>query len=106
VGRLRVIELRVFGVVVVCFLIESYKVLWLSGTLSHAAELIDQGQLALAAFFIGQTTHTVYMPWALIIVAYGVLIPNRCPRCALVVGLMALPLSFCEQRPTSRAVCP
>jgi serine/threonine-protein kinase len=90
VRHLRVIELEVFGVVVLCFLIESYKVLWLSGTLSHAVELIDQEQFARASFSIGQTTHTVYMPWALIIVAYGVLIPNRWRRCALVVGLMAL----------------
>ena len=90
VGQLRVIELVFFGVLVLYYLVESYKVLWLSGTLTHAVELIGHNQYALASDTIGYTTHTVYMPWALIIIAYGIFIPNRWPRCALVVGLMTL----------------
>src|SRR5262249_40036893 len=53
-------------------------------------DLIGQNRRALAYRFVTGLNHDVYMPWALLIISYGIFIPNRWQRCASVVGLMAL----------------
>src|SRR5262249_9221461 len=68
----------------------SYFLWWGQPALAHAVELTARQQDALAYRIVTGLNHNAYMPWALIIIAYGIFIPNRWPRCALVVGVMAL----------------
>jgi serine/threonine-protein kinase len=89
-GQLRLMELLLFGTLTVFFLANSYFLWWGQPALAHAVELTTRGQDALAYRIVTGLNHNAYMPWALIIIAYGIFIPNRWPRCALVVGLMAL----------------
>jgi serine/threonine-protein kinase len=89
-GQLRVIELLLFGSLAMCLLLRSCYLLWRTDTLPHAVDLTGQNQPALAYRLVTSLNHDVYMPWALLIVSYGIFIPNRWQRCALVVGIMTL----------------
>ncbi len=89
-GQLRLMELLLFGTLSVLFLGQNCFLFWDQPTLAHAAELTAQQQDKLAYRIVTGVNHNAYMPWALIIIAYGVFIPNRWQRCALVVGVMAL----------------
>ncbi len=89
-GRLRLMELLLFGNLTVLFLGQNCFLFWGQPTLAHAVELTGRRQDELAYRIVTGVNHNAYMPWALIIIAYGIFIPNRWRRCALVVGVMAL----------------
>jgi len=89
-GQLRLMELLFFGNLTVLFLGQNCFLFWDQPTLAHAVELYAQRQDKLAYRIVTGVNHNAYMPWALIIIAYGIFIPNRWLRCALVVGVMAL----------------
>ena len=88
-GQLRLMELLFFGNLTVLFLGQNCFLFWDQPTLAHAVELYAQRQDKLAYRIVTGVNHNAYMPWALIIIAYGIFIPNRWLRCALVVGVMA-----------------
>ncbi len=85
--QLRVIELLFFGLLGATLLLRSYFLLWRTDTLAHAVELIGQKHHALAYRLVTSLNYEIHLPWALLIIAYGVFIPNRWRRCALVVTL-------------------
>jgi hypothetical protein len=87
-GQLRLMELLLFGTLSVFFLARCHLELWGRPTLAHAVELVAQGQRALADHVVIGMTQGIYMPWAFLVIAYGVFIPNRWQRCAAVVALM------------------
>lgn len=89
-SHLRGMELLLFGTLTGFFLLQNYFLYWGQPALAHAVELVAQKQDKLAYRIVTGVNHNAYMPWALLIIAYGIFIPNRWPRCALVVGLMAL----------------
>ena len=94
-AQLRVIEYLLVGTVVVNYLFRGYQILWSSGALRHTVALIGEEQVQLATDLVGSLNHYVYMPWALLIIAYAIFIPNRWQRCALVVGFMVItPISL------------
>ena len=89
-GQLRLMELLFFGNLTVLFLGQNCFLFWDQPTLAHAVELYAQRQDKLAYRIVTGVNHDAYMPWALIIIAYGIFIPNRWLRCRFVVGVMAL----------------
>jgi len=88
--QLRLMELLLFGTLVAHFLSRCHFLLWEGPTLAHAVDLAAQQNYVLAYRVIAGINHEVYMPWALVIIIYGIFIPNHWQRCALVVALMAL----------------
>jgi len=94
-GQLRLMELLLFGTLVAHFLSRCHFILWVAPTLGHAVDLAAQQNYTLAYRVVAGINHDVYMPWALLIIVYGIFIPNRWQRCAVVVALMALaPISL------------
>ena len=89
-GQLRTIELILVGTLVFNYAYRSCTTLWSTGILPHAVGLIDTGPDGLVHDLTAGLNHYVYMSWALLIIAYGIFIPNRWQRCALVVGFMAV----------------
>ncbi len=89
-GQLRVIELLLFSGLFLNALYRSYHHLWWSETLTHVVGLINERQFSLAYHLVTSLNHDVYMPGVLLIIVYGIFVPNRWQRCALVVGLMVL----------------
>jgi eukaryotic-like serine/threonine-protein kinase len=90
VGRLRALEAVLFGAVLTRNLA---RVLWFTpgeSFWSHAFGLLESGQNEWARDLLGGVTAGFLMPWVILILAYGVLIPNTGRRCALVVGTLAL----------------
>jgi serine/threonine-protein kinase len=90
VGRLRALEAVLFGAVLTRNLA---RVLWYTPGepfWSHAFALLESGQHELARALLGGETAGFLMPWVILILAYGVLIPNTGRRCAMVVGTLAL----------------
>jgi serine/threonine-protein kinase len=88
--QLRLMELLLFGTLIVYFLIRSFFLLWGQGIFLHAVELVAQQRNVLAQKVAVGVNYEVYAPWILLIIAYGIFIPNRWPRCALVVAFMSL----------------
>ena len=88
--QLRLIELLLFGTLSVFFLARCHLELWVQSTLAHAVELVAQGQRELADHVVDGMTTGIYMPWAFLVITYGIFIPNRWRRCALVVALMVI----------------
>ena len=89
-AQLRLMELLLFGTLIVYYLIRSYFLLFGRGLLPHAVELASRQQNVLAQKVATGVNYEVYAPWVLVIIAYGILIPNRWPRCALMVAFMTL----------------
>jgi tRNA A-37 threonylcarbamoyl transferase component Bud32 len=90
VGRLRALEAVLFAAVLTRNLA---RVLWYTPAesfWSHAFGLLESGQNELARVLLGGVTAGFLMPWLILIIVYGVLIPNTGRRCALVVGTLAL----------------
>jgi eukaryotic-like serine/threonine-protein kinase len=88
--QLRLIELLLFGTLIVFYLIRSHYLLHGTGVLAHAVELVGQDRTFLAHRVTVANNFEVYAQWGLLIIAYGIFIPNRWPRCTLVVALMVL----------------
>jgi eukaryotic-like serine/threonine-protein kinase len=88
--QLRLIELLLFGTLSVFFLARGHLELWGQSTLAHAVELVAQDQRPLADHMVDHLNQAIYMPWAFLVIAYGIFIPNRWQRCALVVALMVM----------------
>jgi serine/threonine-protein kinase len=89
-AQLRLMELLLFGTLIVYYLIRSYFLLFGRGLLPHAVELASRQQNVLAQKVATGVNYEVYAPWVLLIIAYGIFIPNRWPRCALMVAFMTL----------------
>jgi serine/threonine-protein kinase len=88
--QLRLMEMLLFGTLIGYYLLRSHYLLLGQGTFAHAVDLVTQHQETLAQRVVVGANYEVFAPWVLLIVAYGILIPNRWPRCALVVVFMAL----------------
>lgn len=87
--HLRLMELLLFGTLVVYYLVRSHFLLY-RGVFPHAVELVAEQQEELAQLLVTGINYEVYGQWILLIIAYGIFIPNRWPRCALAVTFMSL----------------
>ncbi len=100
VNWLRVIELALFGTAAAFFL-------WLQFVVFHNGRVLELANPAVAeggerVLRMAAVGHA--MRWFILIVIYGVFIPNTWRRCALVVGLMAvIPMGLTA---LTCAVCP
>jgi serine/threonine-protein kinase len=83
-------ELLLFGTLITYYLIRSHFLLSGRGLFPHAVELVAQQRNLLAQQVATGANYEVYAPWILLIIAYGIFIPNRWPRCTLVVAFMTL----------------
>jgi eukaryotic-like serine/threonine-protein kinase len=90
IRQLRLMEMLLFGTLIGYYLIRSHYLLSGQGTFPHAVELVSQHQEALAQRVVVGANYEVYAPWVLLIIAYGIFIPNCWPRCALVIAFMTL----------------
>jgi hypothetical protein len=88
--QLRLMELLLFGTLIVYYLIRSYFLLLGQGIFPLAVELVAQERDVLAQKVVTGVKYEVYAPWSMLIIAYGIFIPNRWQRCALVIAFMAL----------------
>jgi serine/threonine-protein kinase len=88
--QLRLMELLLFGTLIVYYLIRSHFLLSSQGIFPLALELVAQEREWLAQRVVAGVNFEVYAPWSMLIIAYGIFIPNRWPRCALVVAFMSL----------------
>jgi serine/threonine-protein kinase len=88
--RLRIIEMVLFGLVALDLVGRQVVLLWASPGIPHVTELFRAGSFDLA-YLLGESLNAnVLYPWALVIVLYGILIPNTGRRCAVIIGTMAL----------------
>ncbi|MFL5240763.1 MAG: serine/threonine-protein kinase [Gemmataceae bacterium] len=90
-GQLRALELVLFGSVFVRYLIRQSLFLWPGdGFLREVGPWLASGDLLRAQERLNALVYEMFFPWALYIIAYGVLIPNTWRRCALVVTVLTL----------------
>lgn len=85
-GTLRVMELVIFGGLVVAF---SWRLAnWLS-SLGHELSLARSKEALAVGEILSLAADSSAMPWVLVIVIYGTLIPNPFRRCVLAVASIA-----------------